>query len=264
MLNNAVRKFISAFAYLIGYKFDDSGEKIAAYKYDWAGWFPIVGFIFAVFAGLIAEGFLVIFPKAIAAFLTIITIYSLTRFISLRSIAKMMCEFYSIKKQDSNSDEESRLIWNAHSAETFAVLSSIFCKTLCLCEMPDELFAPAVATSIVVSRCWILTIIILVPARNEDSIIYGLQQNIKMLVLIFTGTFAVAASGLFAGFAGITTVWLSVIVIAIFGVFCTKKLGGTTQASVLSSGELTEIMCLLTFASAPVQQIVLKTGISFF
>ena len=259
-----VKNFLSAFDYLLGCHFDENDNLPDDYNYDWAGWFPILGFIYAVFSGLIAEGYLVLFPQSIAAFLTVITIYCLTWFVNLRAVSKMIGEFTDNKRCEMPEEKRSPRVCKTHSAGVFAVLSAIFCKSLCLSEMPTELFAPAVATSVVVGRCWLLSLIILVPAKNPEGIISKLKNSVKMPALIFSGIFAVFSAGLFAGFAGISSVWFSMVIVALFGVFCMRRVGGISEASLISGGELSEIICLLTFASYPAQEIVSKTGIYFW
>lgn len=211
-------------------------------------WYPLVGLFLGGILWLCWKGLIVVFPSPLVDLFLIALLIMLTGGIHLDGLADTVDGVWG-----SSSREEALRIMRDTQIGAFGVIALvlvIMAKYLTLNHLNSELKAQALLGMPVLGR-WAMVLVAYrsVYARNEPGLARPFTEHLSWKEMLWAGLVTLAICSGILGLQGLFG--LALVAISSYGIrgYLMKRLGGVTGDCIGATGELMEVVFLLSVLS---------------
>ncbi len=211
-------------------------------------WFPVVGLIIGVGAGLAYALALVLgLPPMAASLVGVLVLSGLSGFLHLDGVADTADGFFSARSRDKILDimRDSR-IGTMGVVGLFAVLGL---KWAALASMPPDTAWTALVLAPVLGRAAQVCSMTLLPYARSSGGLASIFINNRRRSNMYWALGIAGIAALFGGGAGVGALILGALAAFLFNLWCMKKISGITGDTVGAATEVVETAALCTICA---------------
>lgn len=206
--------------------------------------FPIVGLLIGILAATLAFVLVAILPPFPACAIIVIFLISVSGSLHMDGLADTADGFFSARPRERILEimRDSRI----GVMGVIAVVCAIMLKVSLLVSLPPSSRTDIIFLMPLAGRCALVVMMTALPyVRSEGGLATLFVNRRSRFHAIWAALFLIVAAGLTAEWMGLAAAIATLAVIALFSLYCFRKIGGCTGDTLGAVCEIAEIMPVL-------------------